>query len=418
MEENDNYQWNKVKQLLEYAYDNIPYYKELFIKLGATPNDIKTWSDFRKIPYLTKEIVREKSDDLIPRNIKKSKLRYHTTGGSTGIPLGFYKLREEQMIEHAFMFHQWGRVGYKETSKRVILKAQPLKNNKLFIKFRFTNDWFMSSRLLSKEYIKQYVVFLNHIKPEFFHVHPSCFFKFTQLLIASKLNLNFYPKAVLCGSEPVFDYQRDLFEKIYKTRVYTWLGLAEGTTLAGECEYSKSFHVWPQYSYVELVDKNDMPVNKKGLVGAIIGTNLKSLDTPFIRYKSEDLATLGSNKCNLCGRNHMIFDTIEGRKQDVIIMADGGELLVALIPHMIAHEFNNALNGIKMMQIIQEVKGEILIKFSITNDFNKADEAKIRAIIKSACHDQLSVKFEYSDDFIRSKSGKRILFIQKIKNIN
>ncbi|MBG0858253.1 MAG: hypothetical protein IQL11_02035, partial [Bacteroidales bacterium] len=364
---------------------------------------------------LTKEIVRERSADLVTRYIKKSKLRYITTGGSTGIPLGFYKWRVDDSIGHAFMVNQWNRVGYCEKSRRVILRAEVIKNNHLFLKYRYSNDWLLSSYHISKNYIEQYVNFLNRIKPEFFHVHPSTFYKFTQVLLESKLTLNFNPKSILCGSEAVYDYQRNLFENFYNTRVYSWLGLAEGTTLAGECEYSKSLHVWPQYSYVELLDENGMPVDQKGQVGTIIGTTIRSFYTPFIRYRSGDLATFGSNECSLCGRQHLIFDSVEGREQSVIIKADGREVSAHTIPHLIVHK-SNVFQKIKMIQIIQEVRGEIIMKLATTSNFNEDDEEKIRSIISSACQNQLTLRFEYSDDFLKSKSGKHILFVQRIQN--
>ncbi|MBG0860573.1 MAG: hypothetical protein IQL11_13825 [Bacteroidales bacterium] len=132
-DEFENYQWRKVKVLLKYAYESIPYYKELFIKIGATPGDIKSWLDFRNIPILTRETIRERSDDLISKHIKnKSKLKYVTTSGTTGESLGFYKDSDGEAISRAFMCSQWKRVGYHEYSKRIMLRGEHIKNDKLF----------------------------------------------------------------------------------------------------------------------------------------------------------------------------------------------------------------------------------------------------------------------------------------------
>ncbi|MCJ7448034.1 MAG: hypothetical protein MUO72_10085 [Bacteroidales bacterium] len=413
-EENDNHQWTKVKLLLDYSYKNIPYYKEMFLKMGATPNDIKTWSDFSKIPYLTKEIVRNRTTDLTAyQKINMSKLRVAKTSGTTGEPLLIYKMPDSDAIERAFIYQQWKRVGYNENDTRIILRGEPVKNHKLFQRYRFTNDWLVSSYHLSRTYIKEYVDFLNWLKPAFFHVYPSSLYIFTQLLLESKLSLNFVPKAILSGSEPVYDYQRELFEKTYNTRVYSWLGLAESTTLAGECEHSISLHVWPQYSYVELLDEKGLPVDEKGCVGSIIGTTFNSLQTPFIRYRSGDLATYGGPQCNLCGRQHLIFDQVEGREQLFLILADGSELPFRTLGFYIKK--NNAYKRIKVMQMIQNVSGDLLVKLSTTKDFTIDDEAEIRAKICSIVNNQLVLNFEYTDDFIRSKSGKNIEFIQRMK---
>ena len=414
-EEIETYQWNKIKALLKYSNEFIPYYHELFNTIGANPEDIKSWSDFRKIPYLTKEIIRERSSDLVSIKIKKSKLRYITTGGSTGIPLGFYKCLEDQTISRAFMINQWSRIGYNEDSRRVILRAEPIKNNQLYLKYRFGNDWLLSSYHISEKFIKQYVDILNHIKPQFFHVHPSTFYYFTQVFLESKLKLNFKPIAILCGSEPVYFYQRDLFEKTYEARVYSWLGLAEDTILAGECEFSSSLHIWPEHSYVELVDDYDSPILSKGQAGYIIGTTIKNFDTPLIRYRSGDLATFGSQACPLCHRQHVLIDSVDGREQAVIVNKDGTNNSAHSIPYLIVHK-SDIFDRIKMIQIIQEVIGVITMRLDTTKDFTKEDEEEIRNIISTSFNKQFSIIFEYSNDFIRTKSGKHIFFIQRIKN--
>jgi len=76
--------------LLKHVYKNVPYYKNVFIERGLKPDDIQDLSDLKKLPYLTRDLVRENSEDLIAKNFPRSKGLYFTTGGSTGTPLGFY----------------------------------------------------------------------------------------------------------------------------------------------------------------------------------------------------------------------------------------------------------------------------------------------------------------------------------------
>lgn len=415
-EANDLYQWQKVKALLRYSYENIPYYSELFGKLGATPDDIKGWSDFRQIPYLTKEILRERTYDLMALNrVRLSKLRTSNTSGTTGQPLVLYQMPDNDAIERAFIFQQWKRVGYQENNVRVILRGEPVKNDKLFERYRFTNDWLVSSYKLSKHRIKEYVDFLNDLKPEFLHVYPSSLYLLTQLLIEADLPLEFNLKAILSGSEPVYDYQRYLFEKTFNTRVFSWLGLAEGTTLACECEYNQSLHVWPQYSYVELIDDFGKPVEKNGDIGSIIGTTFNFLQTPLIRYKSGDLASYGGDICKQCGRNHLLFDKVEGRDQLFIFLKDGCTIPFRTIGFIIKKI--EAYKRIKMVQMIQEEKGKLIIKLNVNGLFNRSDEAAIREKINIVVNSKIEIIIEYTEEFVRSKSGKNLEFIQKIPSI-
>jgi phenylacetate-CoA ligase len=88
------YQWKSIVLPLEYVYNNIPYYQEVFKNLQASPITIKTFNDFAKPLFLTKEIIGEQRKDLIPRGINKNRLILYNAGGSTSVPLSFYRPKE------------------------------------------------------------------------------------------------------------------------------------------------------------------------------------------------------------------------------------------------------------------------------------------------------------------------------------
>ena len=79
-------QFRKVSALIRHVYQTVPYYQQTFRKIGLQPGDIKTWEDFKNIPILTKELLRENSDTLISTK-PDSALYPITTSGSTGTPL-------------------------------------------------------------------------------------------------------------------------------------------------------------------------------------------------------------------------------------------------------------------------------------------------------------------------------------------
>jgi phenylacetate-coenzyme A ligase PaaK-like adenylate-forming protein len=406
----DNYQWQKIKLLLEHSYNNVPYYIELFKKIGATPADIKNRNDFEKIPFLTKDIVRERSTDLIAKNVKQSSLHYYTTGGSTGEPLGFYKKSDISVIEQAFMFNQWGRVGYKENSSRVILRGEPVKDNKLWQKFRFSNVWLLSSYHLSEEYIKQYVDFLNKIRPEFLHVYPSSMYIFTQLLIESKLRLNFTPKAILCGSEPVRNFQRELFERTFNTRVYSWLGQAEGAVLAGECEHSTEYHLWPQHSNVELVDKTGSNISGAENSGEIIGTTINNFAYPFIRYRTGDLGEFGASECKLCKRQFQLLKKVDGRLQEVIVSKNG-----KYVPMVAINMHSDVFDNVVQFQFLQKEAGIIILNIIKKKTYSNSDNDKILNELWKKLGLGFNVVLNFVDEIPRTASGKHRFLDQKLE---
>lgn len=403
-----DFQFQKVKELLDHSYEHIPYYRELFDNNKIQVSAITSLEDFRKIPFLTKDEIRANPNKFISDKEENKHLYFYTTGGSTGQPLGFYRHPRMDAIEEAFMNHQWGRIGFKESSKRVILRGEPLKENLLFSKYRFDNVWLMSSYHLTKENIFKYVEQLNKIKPDFLHVYPTSLFVFTQLLLESGLKLKFSLKGILCGSEPVFDHQRNLFEETYNTRVYSWLGQAEGAVLAGECEHSTKYHVWPQHSYVELIDENGNPVTEKGKSGEIVGTTINNLEAPFIRYKTGDIGIYEDDHCSECGRNFMILKKVEGRVQDYAYLTDGSKFPINPVIFGIHHD---VWKYVRRIQIIQEEFGKIKVVVEANN--RKVASEMLKNLLDKRIGNVLQYQIDFDIEIERTKAGKHKLLIQK-----
>jgi len=404
------YQWQKLRLLIDEAYNFVPYYTELFGKIGAKPYDIKTWHDFEKIPCLTKDIVRERIDDLISIRIKdRSKLRYYTTGGSTGQPLGFYCLPGDS-IDRAFMDHQWKRVGFNEKSSRVILRGEPVKDHKLFHRYRFTNVWLASSYDLSELTIKTYVDFLNLIKPDFFHVYPSSLYVFTRLLLDAGLSLDFSPRAILCGSESVRQFQRDLFEKTYRSRVYSWLGLSEGVVLAGECEYSDVYHAWPHLNYNEIVNEIDKTVQGIGERGEIVGTALHNYVFPFIRYRTGDVGEYYGEGCQLCKRNFPLLRKIDRWLQEIIVSKNGVYVsATGLNPH------SDIFDNVVQFQFLQKKPGELILNLVRRSSYSGYDTNRILRELQKKLGNEFDLKINFVDNIPRTPSGKHRYLVQELK---
>jgi phenylacetate-CoA ligase len=404
------YQWTKLKLLIEEAYNFVPYYSELFHKMGAKPSDINSWEDFEKIPFLTKDIVRERINDLVSIRIKdKSSLRYYTTGGSTGQPLGFYCLPGDAM-DRAFMDRQWERVGYTEKSSRVILRGEPIKSHKLFHRQRFTNVWLASSYDLSENSIKQYVDFLNKIKPDFFHVYPSSLYVFTRLFLDAGLTLNFSPKAILCGSESVREFQRNLFEETYNSRVYSWLGLSEGVVLAGECEYSSNYHAWPQLNYNEIINEENKPVKNIGERGEIVGTGLHNSVFPFIRYKTGDVGDYYGDGCELCKRNFLLLRKIDRWLQEIIVSKNNVYVsATGLNPH------SDIFDNVIQFQFLQKIPGELILYLVRRSSYSEDDTNRILRELQKKLGNGFKLKIKFVDNIPRTPSGKHRYLVQELK---
>lgn len=407
------YQWNKLKSILIYSNENIPFYKEMFRNLGYNANDIKQIDDFRKIPFLTKELLREHANEILPSGEDRSKIIQYNTGGSTGIPLPIFKKRIDDTIEEAFMSSQWARVGYKPKDSRVIIRGEVIANKQLWKFHPSSNSWLFSSYHLSQEYIPQMVNMLNVIKPKFLHVYPSSLWVFANLIRDYDLKLSFVPKAILCGSEKLFDHQRKLFKEVFGCSSYSWLGLAEQTILAGECEYNTDLHIFPQHSFIELIDDSGIAITKPGITGHIVGTNLNRYSFPLIRYISGDMAQYAEGPCK-CGRHFKRFKQVEGRVQNMVISLDGR---IIPLTALVFGQHLQAFNKIEKMQMEQFEPGKVQVKLIKGANFNTDDVDFLLQQLTNASENTIQFSISFHDELERTSSGKHKFMIQHL-NIN
>ena len=80
------HQEEKLQKLIQFSYDNVPFYSNLFKKMNLKPEDIQSIEDLPRLPILNKETMRNKQKDFIPNNLKEQKYINKSTGGSTGKP--------------------------------------------------------------------------------------------------------------------------------------------------------------------------------------------------------------------------------------------------------------------------------------------------------------------------------------------
>ena len=92
-EDLESLQLKKIKKIVEYAYNNVDGYKQLYTEANLSPKDINSFEDFRELPIVTKEIIRDNLNDFTSKNLGFFNKEYTATGGSSGIPFGFFRTR-------------------------------------------------------------------------------------------------------------------------------------------------------------------------------------------------------------------------------------------------------------------------------------------------------------------------------------
>jgi len=410
----EEYQLEQLSKLLNHAYENVPYYKMVFDELGLKPRNIQDFNDLRLLPYLTKQTIQNNLEDLKARNYPESKFKYGTTGGSTGIPLGFYREKGvSEAKEWAFMVTQWNRVGYKFGDKSVVLRGsvvQSANRGKFWEYDPIKNEMILSSYHMTDENLPRYVEKIRSFKPKFIQAYPSAITILARFMKENDITPFSSVKAILCGSENLYRPQRELLEEVFKCRIYSWYGLSEEVALGGECEYSTYYHMFPEYGIVELVNEKGEFVTKDGDKGEIVATGFNNPIFPLIRYRTTDIGILMENKCE-CGREYPLLEGIEGRLQEIIVTKDNRP--ITLTAFIFAQHFD-AFSRVKQMQLLQEKKGKLVVRIIKEGNFSKNDEEEIFQKMMNSVDNQLDIEFEYVDEIPKTTRGKHRFLIQKL----
>lgn len=409
-ETHKKYQLEQLKKTIINAYENVPYYKELFDNNNINAYEFKDFDDIKKIPYLTKDIIRENLDKLYNINYPKYKIEYKQTGGSTGLPMGLYQDKfYTRKLEQAFVSQMWSRVGYdiNKNNKIVYLRGINIKGEYE----KNGNHLVLNSFILTENNFKNYIKYIEKFNPDFINGYPSSLYILANYIIENGIEVKADSlKAVLLTSENIYDFQRNAIEKAFGKRTYSFYGHTERCCIGGECEDSRSYHLQSEYGYTELINAEGKDSEKEGELVEIVSTGFINPVMPFIRYRTQDIAINTLDKCT-CGRNYKLIKRVEGRAQDFIFDKEGNirsftcqdEPLWDVNHKIVAYQYTQSEYGMLRLDI---QKKEIF-----TNEDIKIIKNSFVDIFKG-----FDLEIKFVDKIEKSKSGKFRYLIQKINN--
>lgn len=406
------WQLKKLRSIIRYAYEQVPGYFELYRDAGVKPDDVKTLQDIRILPFTSKDLLRENPNEFSARSIPSWRRRYVTTGGSTGSPFGFYHSDTNYWMENAFIHSGWERTGWKLGDLSAVLRGnfQGTKN-KVWDYGPANHELLLSSYFLTESTYPQYKVILQKYAPKYIQAYPSAITLLADLIKQNADTKQISFEAVFLGSENIYNWQKvKLKDTFPDAKIHGWYGHTEQVILASMCEYSDQYHIWPFYGLTEILNEQNEAVPEEE-IGELVGTSFWCDATPFIRYRTDDLAQRGKQSCCKCKRNFDLIKQIEGRKQDFVVTVDGG--YVTLTGLIFAQHFH-AFGAVKNMQLFQDKIGEVIVRIVPTDKFTEYDSNEIKAKMETAVGGRLKVSVEYVNDIPRTQRGKFRFLEQKL----
>jgi phenylacetate-CoA ligase len=403
----NEFQLTKLRAMLRHAAKHVPYYRRLFRVVGFDPQQVRALSDLQNIPLLDKETIRENLKDLIAENIHKRDMLYFTTGGTMGVPLGFYNLRHAGGRERAFMFAQWARVGFQYSEPRAMLRGTPVKSSRHWQYEASERAFVFSNFHMTPDQVAEYARVMREKRLPYLHSYPSAIIDFARHLQNQGLSAPPF-KAILASSETLYPGQREFVESVFGGRLFSWYGHSEDVVLAGECEVSCDYHIFPEYGLVEVLQADGTLATQEDQAGELIGTSLDNFAMPLIRYRTDDWAVLGRARCD-CGRPYPLLKETRGRRQDMIVGA-----LNNLISPTALNFHTDVFDRVLQVQFYQCERGKVELRIKRRRDYCEQDSVNILDALNEKMGDTVEVSLSFVDEIPLSPRGKARLVIQEL----
>ena len=301
---------------------NSPFYQKRFQELGITPADIKTLDDVRKLPFTTKEDLRDNYPFGICCVPMKDCVRLHSSSGTTGNPtvvlhsqkdleewatavarcLWMVGSRPEDVFQNSAGYGMFtAGLGFQYGAEKVGMLTVPAAAGNTTRQIKFIKDF--GTTVL--------------------HAIPSYASRVFEVMQQEGVDPRKDTKLrVLCiGAEPHSEEQRKRIEDNLGVKAYNSYGISEmmGPGVAFECQEQNGLHIWEDYFIVEIIDPVTLEPVPDGELGELVLTTINREAMPLLRYRTRDLTRILPGDCP-CGRHHKRLARLQGRSDDMIIL--------------------------------------------------------------------------------------------------
>jgi len=402
------YQNSQLKKLITHAYQNVPYYKKLLTRLNIYPYDISNIDDLKKLPVLTKELIRQNFTELRATNYKKFKPQLRKTGGTTGVPLRYYSDQNSWSMHWALKYRAWEWGGYSLGCAIGIMGgASIIPNQRVSWKHKIWNRlnvfYPLPSSHVNEKYLQDYFTLLKSRKIKFLRGYPSSIANFAHFCLNNKLNLSL--NCIITTAEILREEYKEIIYKAFDCKIIDTYGCADGGGNANTCSHDNGFHISFEAGIWEVCDELGGSI-PQGELGEITLTSLTNYAMPLIRYQPGDLIENSfSNDICSCGRSLPRIKRIFGRSTDILRFGNGkslgGPAFTLLFRHFPLQKY----------QLVQNDFFTLDVNIVPSEGFKIQHERRIRELMTHHCGEDIKIIINIMDNIPLPKSGKHRFII-------
>ena len=406
-------QQQRLQPFLLHAFQAVEYYRNWFQTSGLRPQDIQAASDLTRLPFLTKDIIRENLDRLKSSNA--ARVQRMATGGSTGKPLIFYLGPTRVSSDVAARCRAEGWWGLGMGDQEFVFWGSPIELKRQD-RIRQLRDRIFRTQLCSAFEMSPAVMnrFLDEMERrgcKKVFGYPSSIALLCQHAQKEGRDLRkLGVRAAFVTAEYLWDHWRQVISDTFGCPVANGYGGRDSGFIAHECP-AGGMHITADRIIVEIVDEQGRPL-PRGQSGEIVVTHLDTPEMPFIRYRTGDVGALSAAACR-CGRTLPLLERIEGRKTDFVLAPDGRTLHGLSLIYVLRE-----LKGIEQFRITQKALDRFEVEIVTAPGYDRGSEAKIRDGFSQRLRHPVAVNVTYPAAIAPSSSGKFRYVISDVISAN
>jgi phenylacetate-CoA ligase len=383
-----------LKNLVEILYDRVPFYREKMTALGVTSRDIHSLADIEKLPFTTKDDLREMYPHGLLACPKDRIVEVHMSSGTTGKPVVDEYTQNDINIWRESMARTMAAAG--------CTRDDIVQNCYGYGLFTGGPGAHYGAMTLGAEVLPmssgntaRQLMVLRDFGSTMLTCTPSYALYMAEEAADAGIDLHKLPISKGCfGAEPWSENMRKEIESRYGMKAYDIYGLTEivGPGVSFECEAQNGLHVNEDLFYPEIIDPETGKVLPPGEKGELVFTTLTKEGTPLLRYRTRDITYFIEESCP-CGRTTVKMHRLFGRTDDMLIIRG-----VNVFPSQIEHALFE-IEGTEPAYVIvvdrgathlDEVELQVEVKKELFSDETKGLEA-LRAKIENAMKSKLQI---------------------------
>ena len=398
------------------VYENVPYYREKMEEKGVTPDDIKDLSDLSKLPFLTKDDLREAYPYGLMARPLSDCVRIHSTSGTTGRRVvAFYTENDVRMWD--------------ECCARALVAAGGTKDDVVQVSYGFGlftggaglngGSHMLGSLTLpmSSGNTDRQIQFMTDLGATILCCTPSYAAYLAESINERGVRDRIRLKAGIFGAEAWTEEMRHDIEQALGIKAYDIYGLTEisGPGVAFECEAQAGMHINEDYFIVEVIDPKTGEVLPYGEKGELVFTSFAKEAFPLLRYRTKDIGILNCEKCS-CGRTFVRMTKPLGRSDDMLIVKGvnvfPSQIETVLLNHGYAANYQIVVDRVNNSDTIE-------VRVEMTPEMFSDEVGKIRTLEKDLVNGLKSMLGIYANvrlvapKSITRSEGKAVRVIDK-----